>query len=234
MEEKIERARTIDGTVDHGMLPDEKTRLDILRKVSEASNKMWWNVEIGINVLGPGKVLILSDGNVKVFGFTCALVCRWVDQDVFAHPNHRGDRAMMGLPAERLKPESPIIRGTGALGPEGALRRWVPERWLGNVNLAAGWLLNTFSDLKGEGFMPLPPWLFPAEVSQRGIGEVVRKRVEGIKGKQMPRASFPSPSTRDVDESAERLARLERLERMAEEDGQYEERMARECGYGGN
>lgn len=115
MEEKIGRARTIDGTVDHVMLPDEKTRLDILRKVSEASNKMWWN-----------------------------------------------------------------------------------------VNLAAGWLLNTFSDLKGEGFMPLPPWLFPAEVSQRGIGEVVRKRVEGIKRKQVPRASFPSPSTRDVDESAER------------------------------
>lgn len=230
MEEKIGRARTIDGTVDHGMLPDEKTRLDILWKVLEASNKMWWNVEIGINALGPGKVLILSDGSVKLFGFTCAFVCRWVDQDVFAHPNHRGDMAMVGLPAERLKPESPIIRcwpdrGTGALGPEGALRRWVPERWLGDVNLAAGWLLNTFSDLKGEGFMPLPPWLFSAEVSQRGIGEVVRKRVEGIKRKQVPRASFPSPSTRDIDESAERLA---------EEDGQYEERMARECGYGGN
>lgn len=168
--EKIGRARTIDGTVDHGMLPDEKTRLDIPRKVSEASNKMWWNVEIGVNALGLGKVLILSDGSVKLFGFTCAFVYRWVDQDVFAHPYHRGDRAMMGLPAERLKPESPIIlgwpdRGTGALGPEVALRRWVPERWLGNVNLAAGRLLNTFSDLKGEGFMPLPPWLFPAEVS---------------------------------------------------------------------
>ncbi|KAK4677078.1 hypothetical protein QC764_408455 [Podospora pseudoanserina] len=133
MEEKIARARTIDGTVDHGRLPDEKTRLDILRKVSEASHKMWWNVEIGINALGPGKVLILSDGSVKLFGFTCAFVYRWVDQNVFAHPNHGGDRSMMGLPAERLKPESPIIRcwpdrGTGALGPEGALRRWVPER----------------------------------------------------------------------------------------------------------
>lgn len=55
--------------------------------------------------------------------------------------------------------------------------------------------------------------------------------MEGIKRKQVPRASFPSPSTSDVDESVERLARLERL---AEEDGQYEERMARECGYGGN
>ncbi|KAK4654656.1 LOW QUALITY PROTEIN: hypothetical protein QC762_408455 [Podospora pseudocomata] len=104
MEEKIGRARTIDGTVGHGMLPDEKTRLDILRKVSEASHKMWWNVEIGINALGPGKVLILSDGSVKLFGFTRAFVYRWMDQDVFAHPNHRGDRAMMGLPAERLKP----------------------------------------------------------------------------------------------------------------------------------
>lgn len=79
MMEKIGRVCIIDGMVDYGMFFDEKIWLDILWKVLEVSNKMWWNVEIGVNVFGLGKVLILSDGSVKLFGFICVFVYRWVD-----------------------------------------------------------------------------------------------------------------------------------------------------------
>ncbi|KAK3898548.1 hypothetical protein C8A05DRAFT_37868 [Staphylotrichum tortipilum] len=145
--DKIRKA-TDDNKVQQDLLPDEKTRLRLLRDTLDAERSIWWDAEVLHVDLSPRNVMVEPDGR---FDFNQAELFRF---QLRPHSKHREDAdPLPKSPIERYWPYSPG-GGTFTYRYE-PWADWVPPGWLEDGERMAEWLLKTWKDVTPGKYLPL-------------------------------------------------------------------------------
>ncbi|KAK4203529.1 hypothetical protein QBC40DRAFT_219005 [Triangularia verruculosa] len=152
-------ATTTGGTVDYyALLPPEQTRLSILKQVLEARLKLFWNLEIELDILNTDNIFICQpDNTIRLISFTGAKVYRHLDPEVEEHQNTLIDeRYYSPLTPAQMKPYvSPFMEywpgdkdWVGGRGrryiTNGPFMYWLPQSWVKSKRNAVEWLIDTF------------------------------------------------------------------------------------------
>ncbi|KAK4118959.1 hypothetical protein N657DRAFT_323490 [Parathielavia appendiculata] len=150
---------TKNNSVQLSLLPDQDTRLRVLKDTFEAAISIWWEAEVLHGDLSPRNVMVRPDGSVVLIDFNQAVVYPFHYR---SHPKHNKDaRPLPHSPIERHWPFAP---GTGTFADPGnqgnQWASWVPQSWLQNPELAAEWLLKTWGSPAPGKYAPLSDYFF--------------------------------------------------------------------------
>ncbi|KAL2173625.1 uncharacterized protein P884DRAFT_272997 [Thermothelomyces heterothallicus CBS 202.75] len=137
--DKIRKAIKNDA-VQHPLLPDQETRLRVLKDTFEAETSIFWNAEVLHRDLSPRNVMVQPDGSVVIIDFNQAVVYPF-----YYRPHPKYDEGAHPLPPSPIKRYWPFAPGAGTFAdPGNQWASWVPQNWLENPELAAEWLLKTW------------------------------------------------------------------------------------------
>ncbi|KAK4197701.1 hypothetical protein QBC40DRAFT_267390 [Triangularia verruculosa] len=146
-------------------LPAEPERLNTFKRLIEADNELWWWCDIHHRRIRPHDVLVRQDGTVAIINFQQAILESYVVNCsvILDKILNRRSPILRHWPLDIGKAgESWKAVDTDADASGGSWAEWVPAAWLDNPNLAALWLLQTFSG--DERYDPLPQhWLDSGE-----------------------------------------------------------------------
>ncbi|KAL2141525.1 hypothetical protein VTI28DRAFT_2344 [Corynascus sepedonium] len=136
--DKIRKA-TKDDAVQYSLLPDEDTRLRVLKDTFEAEISILWNAEVLHEDLSPRNVMVQPDGSVVIIDFNRAVVYPF-----YYRPHPKYNEGAHPLPDSPIRRHWPFFPGVGTFAdPGNPWASWVPQSWLKNPELAAEWLLET-------------------------------------------------------------------------------------------
>ncbi|KAK4133760.1 hypothetical protein BT67DRAFT_442672 [Trichocladium antarcticum] len=148
--DKIHKA-TKNDAIQHPLLPDQETRLRVLKDTFEAETSIFWNAKVLHGDLSPRNVMVQPDGSVIVIDFNQAVVYPF---HYWPHPKH--DESAHPLPPSPIKRHWPFAPGVGTFAdPGNQWASWVPQSWLEKPELAAEWLLNTWGSPTLGKYAPL-------------------------------------------------------------------------------
>jgi serine/threonine protein kinase len=152
--DKILRASK-DDTLRYDLLPDEDFRLRVLKQTFEAEISITWGAEVIHRDLEPRNVMVQSDGSVVIIDFNRADIPRFWREALKANRLKRAPH----LPPSPIKRYWPLPPGYGNFATTeeygGPWARWIPQSWLGNKELAAEWVLQTWENLPPNQYAPL-------------------------------------------------------------------------------
>lgn len=149
---KIRKA-TKNDAVQQPLLPDQETRLRVLRDTFEADISIFWNAEVLQGDLSPRNVMVQPDDSVVIIDFNEAVVYPFHYRP---HPKYDGAAGAHPLPPSPINRHWPFSPGAGNfVDPWNPWARWVPQNWLENPELAAEWLLKTWGSPAPGKYAPL-------------------------------------------------------------------------------
>jgi hypothetical protein len=181
--DKIVKA-TVDGVVQPGLLPDEETRLRILKHTLDAERSIWWDAEVLHGDLSPRNVMVEPDGSVLIFDFNQVEISPFQFQPHSKHSDNANP--LPKSPIERYWPYSP---GTGTfIYPSKPWASWVPPRWLEDGELAAEWLLEAWRDPAPGKYMPLSDYFLnhPAHAQRSKKLQAALEKLGRKPAKELP------------------------------------------------
>lgn len=148
--DKIRKA-TKDDAVQYSLLPDEDTRLRVLRDTFEAEISILWNAEVLHEDLSPRNVMVQPDGSVVIIDFNQAVV-----DPFYYRPHPKYDEGAYPPPGSPIWRHWPFSPGVGTFAdPWNPWASWVPQSWLEDRELAAEWLLETWGNSTPGKYAPL-------------------------------------------------------------------------------
>ncbi|KAK3290185.1 uncharacterized protein B0H64DRAFT_413585 [Chaetomium fimeti] len=129
--------------VDYSLLPPDDFRLRVLRSVIDSKLAVWWEGLLDHNDLEPRNIMVRPDGSVAIIDFNHVTLYEFT---IYGreHPRQLLDPA--ALPESPIQKYWPVPFGSVARGYEKSRvwGRWVPESWLGDLDLATEWLVETW------------------------------------------------------------------------------------------
>ncbi|KAK3901464.1 hypothetical protein C8A05DRAFT_44879 [Staphylotrichum tortipilum] len=131
------RKTTVDDVVQQDLLPDQETRLRILKDILDAERSIWWDAEVLHEDLTPRNVMVV------VYRF-------------FYEPHCKHDENADPLPDSPIECYWPFPPGSGTLtSPGSPWASWVPPSWLKDPEQAAEWVLETWASPVSGKYAPL-------------------------------------------------------------------------------
>ncbi|KAK4099346.1 hypothetical protein N658DRAFT_430121 [Parathielavia hyrcaniae] len=133
---------TKNGVVQRSLLPDEQTRLRVIKHTMEADLSIFWNAEVRHGDLTPRNAMVQPDGSVVLIDFNQAEVYPFYYQP---HPKYDEVPSLRFFsPIEKYWPLDPWGSGTFDVAtPGNPWESWAPEAWK-NPDVTAEWLLETW------------------------------------------------------------------------------------------
>ncbi|KAK4124609.1 hypothetical protein N657DRAFT_572214 [Parathielavia appendiculata] len=147
--DKIPKAKE-NKAVQYYLLPDEETRLRVLKNTFEAYISIWWDAEVLHRDLAPRNVMVKPDGSIVLIDFDRATVFPF-----YYRPHQKYKDGAPPVPHSPIEQFWPFSPGWSIVTNRGSWADWFPQSWLMNREFVAEWLLETWGSPPPGKYAPL-------------------------------------------------------------------------------